>query len=84
MECREACGACCIAPSINRAYHGMPHGKPAGVPCVHLDELMRCTLFADPRRPAVCDNFRAEPGVCGDNRTDALAILDLLEVQSLP
>ncbi|HRE18664.1 MAG TPA: YkgJ family cysteine cluster protein, partial [Rhodocyclaceae bacterium] len=29
MECREGCGACCIAPSISSL------NKPAGVPCRH-------------------------------------------------
>ena len=30
MNCREGCGACCIAPSISSPIPGMPHGKPAG------------------------------------------------------
>ena len=84
MECRTACGACCIAPSITGAFYGMPDGKPAGVVCVHLDELMRCKLFGDSRRPALCDAFRAEPAVCGGNRVEALQALALLEVRSAP
>lgn len=84
MLCRPGCGACCIAPSIARPFHGMPGGKPAGVPCVHLDEDMGCRLFGDARRPAVCDAFAAEPGVCGKNRDEALATLARLEVISLP
>jgi hypothetical protein len=32
----------------------MPHGKPAGLPCVQLDEEMRCKVFGKPERPAFC------------------------------
>ena len=84
MECRQACGACCIAPSIARTFYGMPEGKPAGVRCVHLYALMRCRLFGDPRRPALCDEFKAEITVCGSTRAQALEKLNRLEVQSLP
>ncbi|GAB3286259.1 YkgJ family cysteine cluster protein [Parahaliea aestuarii] len=84
MDCRSGCGACCIAPSITRPYYGMPQGKPAGVRCIHLDEAMACRLFNDPRRPAVCAAFRAEPEVCGESREQALQILDALEILSRP
>lgn len=84
MQCRDGCGACCIAPSINGGFYGMPAGKPAGVACVHLDEAMRCRLFADPRRPALCAAFRAEPAICGDSPAQALRILDRLEQASKP
>ncbi|MBA6413080.1 YkgJ family cysteine cluster protein [Parahaliea sp. F7430] len=84
MQCRAACGACCIAPSIARPFYGMPEGKPAGVSCVHLSEDYRCQLFGDPRRPALCERFQAEHEVCGDNRSEALAKLSELEVLSLP
>jgi uncharacterized protein len=84
MQCRPACGACCIAPSITRGFHGMPDGKPAGVPCVHLDGEMRCGLFGDPRRPQWCAAFDAETLVCGDNRAQALAILAEWEVLTGP
>ena len=84
MRCREGCGACCIAPSINRPFHGMPAGKPAGVPCVHLDQAMRCRLFGDSRRPGLCEAFSAEAAICGDSREQALAILQELEVRSSP
>ena len=84
MQCRESCGACCIAPSIARPYHGMPAGKAAGERCVHLDESLRCLLFDDPRRPLFCANFAAERSVCGDNRQQALQILAELETLTLP
>ena len=84
MPCRSACGACCIAPSINRPFYGMPQGKPAGVSCVHLSETMACRLFGDVRRPTLCDAFTAERETCGDSREQALVILAQLELSSLP
>jgi hypothetical protein len=57
----------------------MPDGKPAGVPCIHLTEDYLCNIFNDPRRPAVCNGFQAEPLVCGKNRKEALDILSRLE-----
>ena len=62
----------------------MPEGKPAGVPCVHLSPAMRCLLFGDGRRPAVCDAFAPDREFCGDNREQALMWLAQLEVQSVP
>jgi Fe-S-cluster containining protein len=84
MQCREGCGACCIAPSIARPYHGMPRGKAAGERCLHLDESLRCLLFGDPRRPRCCATFSAEPAVCGEDREQALLILAELEVFTRP
>ncbi len=80
MQCRPACGACCIAPSIKQPYHGMPNGKAAGQACVHLDAMMRCGLYGDPRRPACCSSFNAEPAFCGSDGEQALLILGELEV----
>jgi hypothetical protein len=84
VECRTQCGACCIAPSIHQGFYGMPHGKPAGVACVHLDEQMSCRLFGDSRRPALCDAFKAETSICAETREQALRILDELEILSQP
>ena len=84
MECRKACGACCIAPSIQQPFYGMPGGKPAGVRCVHLAEDLRCRLFDDARRPAVCAAFAAEEEICGADRDEALAKLQWLESASAP
>ena len=84
MECRSDCGACCIAPSIARPFYGMPLGKPAGVSCLHLDSEMRCKLFGDPRRPALCDAFAAEPSICGNSREQALQNIAVLEFESAP
>lgn len=79
MDCRSGCGACCIAPSISSPIPGMPHGKPAGVRCVQLDEANRCRLFGQPDRPAVCTRLRPEPAMCGSDRAHALAWLGALE-----
>jgi Fe-S-cluster containining protein len=84
MHCREHCGACCIAPSITTPLPGMPHGKPAGIPCVHLDDDMRCRLFGKPERPAFCASLRPMPSMCGNSRDDALDILAKLEAQTAP
>lgn len=79
MECRPGCGACCIAPSIARPFHGMPAGKPAGVRCVHLGDDARCALWGRPERPATCAGFQAEEAVCGEDREQALRLITLLE-----
>lgn len=84
MQCRDHCGACCIAPSISAAFHGMPDGKPAGVACVHLDEQWRCGLIDDPRRPRLCAAFAAEPTLCGESRQQALNLIAALEIASEP
>jgi Fe-S-cluster containining protein len=79
LACRAGCGACCIAPSISSPIPGMPHGKPAGVRCVQLDDANRCRLFGRPERPAVCTRLRPEPAMCGAGRAHALAWLAALE-----
>ena len=84
MECRPGCGACCIAPSIARPFHGMPAGKAAGAHCVHLDDRYRCGLFADSRRPDCCAAFAPDTAVCGENREQALALIAELELRCLP
>ena len=84
MRCREACGACCIAPSIVRPFFGMPEGKPAGVACVHLTADKRCALFGDPRRPRLCHDFAPEPAVCGVDARQAMSRLQYLEIFSAP
>lgn len=82
MECRIGCAACCIAPSISSPIVGMPDGKPAGVPCIQLDENLRCGLFNDPRRPAVCGSLQPSLDMCGtiaQGREYALIYLERLE-----
>lgn len=82
MECRNGCGACCIAPSISGPLPGMPTGKPAGEPCFHLLDDMRCALFGKPERPAVCGSFKPMTDVCGESKTDALWLINTLEMET--
>lgn len=84
MQCRSGCAACCIAPSITRPIPGMPHGKPAGMPCVQLDDDYRCRLFGRPERPAFCASLRPDPEMCGASREQALAMLQALEAATRP
>ncbi|HBJ68085.1 YkgJ family cysteine cluster protein [Alcaligenes phenolicus] len=84
MICRSECGACCIAPSISSPIPGMPHGKPAGVPCVQLDEQLRCRIFGQPERPACCSGLQASSEMCGEKREDALIWLTELETLTAP
>jgi Fe-S-cluster containining protein len=76
MDCRKGCGACCIAISISSQIPGMPDGKPAGVPCIHLTNDYSCALYDSPERPKVCRDFKAEPEFCGSNREEAIKILN--------
>jgi hypothetical protein len=62
----------------------MPAGKPAGVPCVQLDDKGMCKLFGSPERPAFCSSLRASPDMCGASREEALQLLTLLESATAP
>src|SRR5215211_4843927 len=83
-ECRAACGACCIAPSISSSIPGMPHGKPAGVRCVQLTSDNRCALFGKPERPAVCVSLRPTAEMCGETDEQAYRLLIQLELATRP
>jgi Fe-S-cluster containining protein len=82
--CRAGCGACCIAPSITSPIPGMPQGKPAGVPCVQLDEQMRCRIFGRPERPAFCGGLKPAREMCGETPTQAMRWLMNLEAATRP
>lgn len=84
LSCRMGCGACCIAPSISVSIPGMPDGKPAGVPCVNLDEQFHCRIFASPDRPKVCGSLQPSEEMCGTCREEALAYLEELERLTAP
>lgn len=84
MKCRPGCAACCIAPSITTPIPGMPEGKPAGTPCVNLDEDLGCTLFGHADRPAVCSLLQPEADLCGDSREEALMLISRWEQETLP
>ncbi len=84
VDCRPGCAACCIAPSISSPMPGLPDGKPAGMPCPHLDGALRCRLFGQPERPAVCGSLPPSPEMCGDRREHALHFLTRLEQATRP
>lgn len=58
----------------------MPQGKPAGVRCVQLLEDMRCAIFGQPARPAVCQSLRPTQEMCGLSQAHAMGFLERLEV----
>jgi len=75
MECRENCGACCIALSISTPIPGMPDGKPSGVKCIHLLDDYKCAIYTNPGKPKVCTDFKAESDFCGSTPEEAMRIL---------
>ncbi len=62
----------------------MPYGKPAGIPCVQLDDALRCRLFGRPERPAFCGSLRPSGDMCGADRDEALALLERMEQATRP
>jgi uncharacterized protein len=57
----------------------MPHGKPAGVRCIQLDDANRCLIFGKPERPAVCGGLQPSAEMCGGTRDYALQYLTRLD-----
>jgi hypothetical protein len=57
----------------------MPHGKPAGVRCVNLDDDHRCRLWGTAQYPDVCRRFAADIAVCGETRDEAMVLLTVME-----
>ena len=84
MECREGCGACCIALSISSSIPGMENGKPAGVRCLHLTDNYSCAIFNSPERPDVCAGLKPSEEMCGETREYALSYLEYLEKATAP
>ncbi len=84
ITCREDCGACCIAPSITSPLPDMPQGKPAGVPCIQLDEELRCKVFGQDQRPAFCGGLQPSVEMCGASREEAINWLTRLEQATQP
>ena len=62
----------------------MPAGKPAGMPCIQLDDEGRCRIFGQPERPAVCSSLRPSLEMCGESREQALRLLGELEANTRP
>lgn len=65
-------------------FHYLLDGKPAGMPCPHLDDALRCRLFGQPERPAVCSSLAPGPEMCGSSREHAMAWLTRLETATQP
>ena len=84
MDCREKCGACCIAPSISSPIPGMPKGKPANIRCIQLDEENRCKIFGSPDRPKVCSGLQPSKEMCKACDKEALEYLQELERLTSP
>jgi hypothetical protein len=84
LSCRPHCAACCIAPSITSPIPGMPHGKPAGVPCIQLMDDLRCAIFGQAERPACCSGLQASEEMCGEERNYAIRWLAELELATAP
>ncbi|WP_439106948.1 YkgJ family cysteine cluster protein [Congregibacter sp.] len=83
MNCRENCGACCIAPSIASPIPGMPEGKPAGVRCVNLNlDDYRCAIWGTASYPAVCERFAPSIDVCGASQIEALELIRVMELHT--
>jgi uncharacterized protein len=62
----------------------MPDGKPAGVPCMHLDADLRCALWERPERPDFCGGLQPSLEMCGATRGQAIAWLTALEIATRP
>ncbi len=62
----------------------MSGGKPAGIPCIQLLPDLRCALFGQPERPAVCVSLRPTESMCGTSAHEALAGLRALELLTAP
>lgn len=84
MKCRPGCGACCIAISISSSIPGMPHGKPAGVRCIHLTHENICLIHGTEEYPAVCRNLVPAEEMCGTSFDEAFRYLSHLEKETLP
>jgi hypothetical protein len=63
---------------------GLPLGKPADQPCVHLDVSLRCCIFTQADRPAVCAGLQPSREMCGDSTEHAMLFLQRLEQATAP
>jgi hypothetical protein len=63
----------------------MPNGKPAGVACINLDPInYSCVIWGQSTYPEVCRQFMPCADACGDNREQALHLIETLEQQTNP
>jgi hypothetical protein len=52
--------------------------------CPHLTADIRCALFGQPERPAVCIGLRPGPEMCGDSASMAMTTLLAWETLTAP
>jgi hypothetical protein len=58
----------------------MPLGKPAGMVCFNLDtESGLCSLWGGDDYPKTCLDFKPELAVCGNDRDEAITLINQLE-----
>jgi len=62
----------------------MPNGKPAGVPCIQLDNDNSCKIFGKPERPAFCASLQPQTEMCQNTREQAMIWLTQLEKMTQP
>jgi hypothetical protein len=62
----------------------MPNGKLEGERCIQLDDENLCKIFGQDDRPKVCEQFSAEPDICGQNAQQAMAnLIELVNLTSI-
>lgn len=83
MSC-HMCGVFCTEISISSPIPGMPGGKPAGLPCIHLNSNNLCNLFNSPTRPAVCSSFQYDIAICGKSANEARQLIRWYEKETSP
>jgi len=83
MKCSQ-CGACCIAMSISSGMPLMPHGKPAGVVCIHQDQNFKCRLHDRHDMPQVCRDYQPDPEICTGDLATTLDNIRYLEAFTSP
>lgn len=57
----------------------MPKGKPAGTPCVHLDDRLYCGIHGTAGYPGICGSFKPSEEMCGESSEHARRYLSDLE-----
>jgi hypothetical protein len=62
----------------------MPEGKAAAVRCIQLTDDLRCNLFGQSTRPAVCVSLKPSVEMCGESNAQAMAWLAALESRTRP
>ena len=51
---------------------------------MQLDDELRCMIFGQPERPAVCGSLQPDELMCGDSREQAMRWLGWMEAETAP